>query len=440
VHERETDAAGAHGPPPPVAVVQRTPLEDHGVVLGREPRTAVADLQPRPGAGTTRGDHQRSARRGDPQGVLGQPVEHLAEPSRVGPHRRRGCAVQDEADVRGRAARRPHRRGVLDERGEVDGRGVEAEVVGRQPRQLHQVGDEPIEPLGLADDHPSGADGVLPDDDTVAERLGEPAHRGQRGTQLVGHRQEEQALALLAARQRVGQLVDRTGDVGHLHRPGHGHPDVAPARPQRPGRGGRPAQRAGEQLPDEQPDRHRDRDPGQQGDRQVAPDEAGADRAGVRCPYEREPADRGGPGLHEVAGAVHGHLRRHRLTVEHPLHPGPVEHRCDDACVARSAGRQQHDPDALARQHFDHPAHPPTPQRAPGVEELRGHDVGLLGEDVLGHRAGGDRHQPHRDESGDRHRDHRDQQARGGDASGERGPHAGVRRGDRRLAHGCSAA
>ena len=77
-----------------------------------------------------------------------------ARTGRVGP------ALQDEPDVGVGAPRLPHGRRVGRERGEVDRHGVEAEVVGLQPRQFHEVADEPVQPVGLADDHPAGVCGV----------------------------------------------------------------------------------------------------------------------------------------------------------------------------------------------------------------------------------------------------------------------------------------
>ena len=80
-----------------------------------------------------------------------------------------------------------------------------------------------------AHDRRAGRGDVRPGDDAVGQRLGEPAHGGQRRAQLVRHRQQELPLPGLAAGQRVGEVVDRARDLRHLGGPLHRHPDVATA-------------------------------------------------------------------------------------------------------------------------------------------------------------------------------------------------------------------
>ena len=257
-------------------------------------------------------------------------------------------------------------------------------------------------------------------------------------------RQEESALPLFAAGQRIGELVHGAGDVRHLGGPGDGHPHVPPAGAQEAGGDRGPAQRPRQQLPDHQPDDHGHRDPGQQGDGEVAPDETAAERAGLGGADQREPADGRGPGLDQVAHPRRRRLRGHRLPVEHPPHVRLFEHGREDPGVAGPARRHDHHGDALAGEHVDDPAHPGAgPQPAAGLGELRGHHVRLLGEDLLRDRPGGDRHQPHGDQPGGTHGHDRHQQARRGDTDGERRPTTptpGGRRpgqGDRRRGSGC---
>ena len=158
-------------------------------------------------------------------------------------------------------------------------------------------------------------------------------------------------------------------------------PPSQDALPQEAGGGRGAPQRPRQQLPHHEPDHHGDRDPGQQGDGEVASDEAAAQRAGLGGADQREPADRRGPGLDQIAHTRRRHLRGHRLAAEHPRHVRLLEHRGQDAGVARSAGRHDHHRDALAGEHVDDAAHPDAgAQPTTGLGQLGGDDVGLLGE------------------------------------------------------------
>ena len=66
---------------------------------------------------------------------------------------------------------------------------------------------------------------------SVGQRLGLPGDAGQRRPQFVGHRGQKVPLAGFAVLQRIGQSVDRDGDLGDLPRTGHRSPQVPGARP-----------------------------------------------------------------------------------------------------------------------------------------------------------------------------------------------------------------
>ena len=112
--------------------------------------------------------------------------------------------------------------------GQVDVREVDPEVLRAQPGQVEQVADQPVQPLAPrpASTAPVRATSSRRDD-PVGERLGVAAHGGQRGAQLVRHRQQELPLAPLAGGQGGVQAVEGVGQLGHLVRALRLQPDVA---------------------------------------------------------------------------------------------------------------------------------------------------------------------------------------------------------------------
>ena len=124
--------------------------------------------------------------------------------------RRARPALDDEAHAVRRAARRPHlRRGRRRSATRSTARELDAEVLGVEAGEVEQVGDQPVQPLRLAEHDLADLRGLLGGDDAVGERLGVPGDRGQRRAQVVRHRQQELALPRLGVRERAGQGVDR---------------------------------------------------------------------------------------------------------------------------------------------------------------------------------------------------------------------------------------
>ena len=248
--------------------------------------------------------------------------------------------------------------------------------------------------LGARSSRPPAATSVA-GDDAVGQRLGEPAHRGQRRAQLVRDRQQELALPGLAAGQRVGEVVDRPRDLGHLGGPLHRHPHVAPAGAQQVGRGGGAAQRPGQQRADDQP-RPPAPPPRPRAARSRGCGGSGRCRAGP-CPTVRTSANApvaAGPGLDHVRPGRDVDARRDRGARQRPVgvrlgqrrwRPRPCR------CGPGRAARCRHPGSAASARACAKPR-PRAAVRVPDqrrVGELSGDDVRLLGEDVLGDLAGG---------------------------------------------------
>ena len=70
-----------------------------------------------------------------------------------------GSIDERDADLRGRRAERVDR--VAHDRPGVDRRRVQRELVGVEPGEVEQVGDEPLEAAGLGRDHVRGPDAVV---------------------------------------------------------------------------------------------------------------------------------------------------------------------------------------------------------------------------------------------------------------------------------------
>ena len=81
-----------------------------------------------------------------------------------------------------------------------------------EPRQVEQVVDQHPHPLGFGLDPPHGQRQVLgPAGRAAAEQLGEPAHGGERGPQLVrgvGDEPAQPILRRLALRERLLDLAE----------------------------------------------------------------------------------------------------------------------------------------------------------------------------------------------------------------------------------------
>ena len=78
--------------------------------------------------------------------------------------------------------------GVPHDRGEVDARPSNLDLVAGEPRGVEQVVDEPYELLELALENRQGTPVAVP---THFQQLQRVAHRGKRVPQLVGERRQE---------------------------------------------------------------------------------------------------------------------------------------------------------------------------------------------------------------------------------------------------------
>ncbi len=72
-----------------------------------------------------------------------------------------GGDIEVELHPDGGAARRPDLRRRLGERHQIEVDEVDAELLGAEPGQIEQVGDEPVEPLRFGQQHPADLAGVF---------------------------------------------------------------------------------------------------------------------------------------------------------------------------------------------------------------------------------------------------------------------------------------
>jgi LmeA-like phospholipid-binding len=137
----------ADGPHTPVPLGERPAFEGDGDIVLGQARPAVAHLHHgAPAAVGAQGQDERPARRSDPQGVLGEPVDQLAHPETVGDHLQRASrAFYAEVGAVPGAARRPGDGRLRDQGVQVGAVRVEPEVVGLQPRQGEQIAHEPLQ-------------------------------------------------------------------------------------------------------------------------------------------------------------------------------------------------------------------------------------------------------------------------------------------------------
>ena len=150
------------------------------------------------------------------------------------------CDRTLEADVGTLEGRPPHGAEVVQHGGDVDLGLLEVEVVGLEPREGEQVRHEAVDALGLGDEHLAGGTDVLGSDRSLGKGLRVSAQGGERRADLVGHREQELALASLAGGERLVERRDRVPHVGDLadRRPPTGTPrlpprDDGPPRPSR---------------------------------------------------------------------------------------------------------------------------------------------------------------------------------------------------------------
>ena len=145
------------------------------------------------------------------------------------------------------------------------------EVVGAQPREVEQVRHQPLESLRLGLDRLASRDRDVAGGNAVTESLGVATDRGEGGAELVADGQQELALPAFTGGERLGQAVQRAGELRHLGRPvlRQSHVPVAGCEPVRPigGADQRPRQPAGdrytEQRGGDQPQQQGQREPAQ---------------------------------------------------------------------------------------------------------------------------------------------------------------------------------
>ena len=183
---------------------------EHGRLLGGgDAQARVSDGEHRL-AGLAPADAELDpAALGELDGVAEQVVQHLADPGRVArdPAVLRDAGIENEGDRRRRCSLRVQVGELADFLGEIEGRGMELQAPGLDPRDVEQRADEAEQVLALRldDPEPVGRVGV----GVIA-----PHHRGdaedavQRRPQLVAHRAEEHRLDGALAAQLVAGFFE----------------------------------------------------------------------------------------------------------------------------------------------------------------------------------------------------------------------------------------
>ncbi len=141
--------------------------------------------------------------------VFDQVREHLENAVRIGGRGSGAVGLGGKVDAyvaRGgpMAAER-----VLHDLSEVDRLEVDGERALVQPSQVEQVTHEPLESLRLRHDDPGRRRHV---EHTVEERFAVAPDRGQRGLQLVAHRQQKRLLGLFRPLELLRHLVERSSE------------------------------------------------------------------------------------------------------------------------------------------------------------------------------------------------------------------------------------
>ena len=180
------------------------------------PGSVVVDVELHP---VVRGAHAHHHPRGrELQRVLHQVGDDLRQALRVErwparehparPRARRRCRPPPARTPRPRPAP-PH--------AHVDRRGVQRELVRVEPREIEEVGDEPLEPARLRRDHVGGPDARVHSlDGAVGDRLRVAADRRQRRAQVVRHAEQERALVAPRHVEVIRHRVDRVREAGEL--------------------------------------------------------------------------------------------------------------------------------------------------------------------------------------------------------------------------------
>ncbi len=300
---------------------------------------------------------------------------------------------------------------------------VDPEVLRVEAGEIEQVADQAFEALRLAQHHAADMRGLVRRHDVVGQRLGVAGDRGERGAQVVGHRQQELALSTLGVAQGVGEEVDGFADLDDLRRALRRQGDVAVAGGQRVRGGGRAAQRAGHPVRDEQTD-HR-RQPARDEQRPDEPPD-GAVVLGHRVDaalYRDEATPNGRPALDEHGGAVDVAGAVDVLTGEDV---GDVlwGHGVGDQLGAGDHGAVPGDVADAHAEALQALAHPRCVRGLLAVDRgLR--DVGEAGQGLARLVGAGVADQPDRQRAGDDRGDHRDADRQQRDASGEAGAATG---------------
>ena len=233
-----------------------------------------------------------------------------------------GCAVTVIPALRARACQASAVAG--DQRREVDVRDGDPEVVGLEPGEGEQVGDVARHPVGLADQRRADLARVLGRHRPVGQALGVAAHRRQRRTQLVGDRQQEAPLPLLARGEGRIELAQGLGHRDDLGRAGRRHGDPALAGREPPGRGRGLGERR--RQPPRQPRGQGERDERPEAEREhhaTAYGREGVIGAATSAASTTAPPPRGGAGLDEDGYAVELAAGRDGVAGPQPARPPP---------------------------------------------------------------------------------------------------------------------
>ncbi len=407
----------AAGPGGGVPVVQHPRLERPRPVVRGQPRPGVADLEPHHVPVPRRRQHQDAAGRAHPDGVVGEGVDDLPDPSGVrGEPQRAARQLQAYVDAGAPAALGPDDPGLLDQRRQVHRREVEGEVVGLEPGQREQVGDVALQPLCLRQHRPSHSLRLVAGDGAVGQPLRQPADRRERRTQLVGDRQQELALAGLAGGQRLVEAAQGVHDVADLTGAGRRQrqPPLAGGHPPREVRG--PRQGPGQPRPDD--DGSGQREDESEGERQQDAPSQGRGRRldGVGRGGEHDgSAALRRTGLDQDGHAVEGGAGRHRSTGEQAL---DLARRQRETGAAQLPGRGEEPQREVL--HVGPPLH--ASYERLGVRQL-GQELGLPGQRGPGGVLGGAVEERggqqagcagrHRRDQGHRQHEPRGQRARG---------------------------
>lgn len=239
-----------------VARVKDPSLESHPIVPIGQPRPPVPNFKHGAAPMHPKREHNRRPSGRDTQGVLGQTVNNLPQPPRIGPHHDRPPRRLHPKQHPDRSAPPlPHLSGLGNQYGQVNIGDIKAKVISAKPSKIKQIGNESVEATGLLLDGPPNGRHLVPCDHPVGQGLGKPPNRGERRTQLVRHGKKELPLPRLTTSKGISKRVQRLANLDNFLGPYWGDAKITPPMTHPNRHSSSAAERSGKQPPKQGPSR-----------------------------------------------------------------------------------------------------------------------------------------------------------------------------------------